>query len=691
MPLQPLRNAPNQYPEPVFNPAYASMQQISPNKMQHVSPPQGAYPHMNFVPIPPPQMQSFTDSPMKKHAPAPQHPQQYCIQPSPPPPPPQQQQPLFHTFNSNFDAYEPENYHPSSSTHDNADFPEPNFLRRNGLKRSYSDVNHGERPLKRPRVNDEPTVVPEPEDMPVIEDDGNKPPYSYAQMIGMAILRAPQRRLTLAQIYEWISTTFAFYREDTKMGWHNSVRHNLSLKDAFSKVERPKGDAGKGCYWVIEPGMEGQFLKDKSRKGNGITNITVHPTVMRPDILSASQPLPELAPAFIPEAIEERPHTAPALPEFDSDATLPASDPALIEEDVDAALMPPPQSSPPDGINSSPPIATHRRAGSSPTARKRQATSLMKHKRNATMMDDSGYFSSLESSIVRPNTKNNIVLTSELDVEPARKKQRGGRAEDEIQRIRSSSHDLTPSHNRIRNVNFAVGPQTSSPPRPSPATNLAPTTPSVLLKKSACPPPSVSPDTQLYHHRRQMQEQFANSPSAGLFGLAANRVVADALPETNWSPFHMTPGPAADAFEIFSDPILAMTPATPGYNSSPLKSVRRPGLTRAATTAAAGVLTEVLGNASNRLNAKTPSRLPKTGFLKPREDVVYTGSPLKGQVPTVAIVDDENDFFDFDNFENENELSDEGVDLSKGFGKIGATALASKRPGLGGRSATSLF
>ena len=583
--------------------------------------------------------------------------------------------------------------------HDNADFPEPSYLRKNHLKRSYSDVNpSNDRPLKRGRlegIEETSTELPEPEEMPPIEDDGNKPPYSYAQMIGMAILRAPNRRLTLAQIYEWISTTFAFYREDTKQGWHNSIRHNLSLNKAFNKVERPKGDAGKGCYWVIEPGMEAQFLKDKNRKAN-VSNMTVHAGVMRPEIISASQPMPELAPAFIHEPImQERPQTAPALPELSSDATLPASDPALNEEEVVLDTnLPPPHSSPPDAINSSPPLApTHRRSGSSPT-RQRQASSLMRHKRNATVMDDSGYFSSIESSILRPNTKSNIVLTSELDVEPARKQKRGGRAEEEIQRIRSSSHDLTPSHRRTRSVNFALDPQSSSPLGPSPLLKLNPMTPSVVFKKPMRPPPSVSPNTQLHLHRKAMQE-FTNSPirGFGLFGSATPSRAIDSLPET-WSPLRWTANSAAqdpDEFEIFSDPAIGLTPATPGYASSPLKSMKRPGLGRMNTTATANVLSEMLGNASHRLNAKTPSRLPKT--LKPSPGFVLSGSPLKGSITNVAIVDDEveNDFFDFDNFENENELSDEGVDLSKGFGKIGAPALAQKRPSLGGRSLTSRF
>ncbi|KAG5368963.1 Forkhead protein [Yarrowia sp. C11] len=107
--------------------------------------------------------------------------------------------------------------------------------------------------------------IPEPNEFPEIVDEGTKPPFSYAQLIGMAILRSPNRKLTLSQIYEWINTTFKWYSQQ-KSGWQNSIRHNLSLNKAFKKQERPKSDPGKGNYWLIEHGMEQQFLKERINK-----------------------------------------------------------------------------------------------------------------------------------------------------------------------------------------------------------------------------------------------------------------------------------------------------------------------------------------------------------------------------------------------------------------------------------------
>lgn len=97
-----------------------------------------------------------------------------------------------------------------------------------------------------------------------------KPPYSYATLIGMSILSNSDKRLTLSQIYLWISDTFKYYRRD-EMGWQNSIRHNLSLNKAFVKGEKSKD--GKGHFWCIQEGCEDQFLKSKNSKKHSYQEI----------------------------------------------------------------------------------------------------------------------------------------------------------------------------------------------------------------------------------------------------------------------------------------------------------------------------------------------------------------------------------------------------------------------------------
>ncbi|CCG84399.1 protein of unknown function [Taphrina deformans PYCC 5710] len=134
--------------------------------------------------------------------------------------------------------------------------------------------------LDSPTTDEHATTEVSEMELPV--DDGSKPAYSYATLIGMAILRAPDKKLTLSAIYNWISGTFSYYSQ-SEAGWQNSIRHNLSLNKAFVKVERPKDEPGKGHYWTVEAGCEGQFLKSRVAKKLSQSNRSMGTTTLRKD------------------------------------------------------------------------------------------------------------------------------------------------------------------------------------------------------------------------------------------------------------------------------------------------------------------------------------------------------------------------------------------------------------------------
>ncbi|CAR24990.1 KLTH0G09086p [Lachancea thermotolerans CBS 6340] len=97
------------------------------------------------------------------------------------------------------------------------------------------------------------------------ENKNVKPPFSYATMITQAILSNPEGVLSLADIYKYISSNYAYYRY-IKTGWQNSIRHNLSLNKAFEKVPRKPNEPGKGMKWRISKDYQKDFL-DKWQSG----------------------------------------------------------------------------------------------------------------------------------------------------------------------------------------------------------------------------------------------------------------------------------------------------------------------------------------------------------------------------------------------------------------------------------------
>ncbi|NXD81216.1 FOXJ1 protein, partial [Halcyon senegalensis] len=108
-----------------------------------------------------------------------------------------------------------------------------------------------------------------------------KPPYSYANLICMAMEASDQPKITLSAIYKWITDNFCYYRHADPT-WQNSIRHNLSLNKCFIKVPREKGEPGKGGFWKLDP-QYAERLKSGTFKKRRMPPVQIHPALIRKD------------------------------------------------------------------------------------------------------------------------------------------------------------------------------------------------------------------------------------------------------------------------------------------------------------------------------------------------------------------------------------------------------------------------
>lgn len=124
---------------------------------------------------------------------------------------------------------------------------------------------------------------------------------SYAGLIGQAILSSSDGRLSLAEIYLWISSVYPYYERGDR-GWQNSIRHNLSLNKSFMKLERESSIPGKGGWWAIQPGHESRFQNGLYLPNGG--RLDAPPSQRPARTATAPTATPTAPPAIVPAAVQ---------------------------------------------------------------------------------------------------------------------------------------------------------------------------------------------------------------------------------------------------------------------------------------------------------------------------------------------------------------------------------------------------
>ncbi|XP_041665721.1 forkhead box protein O6b [Cheilinus undulatus] len=98
---------------------------------------------------------------------------------------------------------------------------------------------------------------------------------SYADLITRAIESAPEKRLTLSQIYDWMVRFVPYFKDkgdsNSSAGWKNSIRHNLSLHSRFIRVQNE--GTGKSSWWMLNP-EGGKMGKGPRRRAASMDNGT---------------------------------------------------------------------------------------------------------------------------------------------------------------------------------------------------------------------------------------------------------------------------------------------------------------------------------------------------------------------------------------------------------------------------------
>ncbi|KAM4034369.1 forkhead box protein I2-A-like [Anomaloglossus baeobatrachus] len=116
-----------------------------------------------------------------------------------------------------------------------------------------SDLDNNQAQVLTPSAE---SIVPETPCLTQVNHDDpikvEKPPYCLSVLIAMALLSAPEKKVTLRQIYCYLANNFPFYKK-SKTNWKKAVRSKLNSRHCFKKVATNGCRTGRQNYWTFDP------------------------------------------------------------------------------------------------------------------------------------------------------------------------------------------------------------------------------------------------------------------------------------------------------------------------------------------------------------------------------------------------------------------------------------------------------
>ncbi|KAL1956745.1 hypothetical protein VTO42DRAFT_6895 [Malbranchea cinnamomea] len=200
----------------------------------------------------------------------------------------------------------------------------PTAIKSAALLPSHSEVKPSNNPSA--PVNDQ--GQPDAKEGLDEESDSDGP---YAKLIHKALMHAPGHKMHLQDIYAWFEkNTRKAKANDTKKGWRNSIRHNLSMNAAFqgTKTSSEGGQSKKNNVWALteEAIRNGVQSTTRYRKQGSKKTKSEHPVPQRQRSGAKGGRAAKRSARVRRAARDLTPKTEPDLPTVSITTSLPQSE-----------------------------------------------------------------------------------------------------------------------------------------------------------------------------------------------------------------------------------------------------------------------------------------------------------------------------------------------------------------------------